>query len=782
MACVCASDANDTAMASEDAGLELSADNEMEDNLQTNEENPALAVGDNDETVSVETDSEILTDDQFNYTYLKEQIGSGGNKSLIKGTYTYHENDGNSILITDSGVIDGNGAVIDMAGFNKRAFFVVNTSGVTIKNLTIKNANVSGNGGAIFFTGSGNVTNCEFINNSAGYGGAIDIENSGSVTNCNFINNTATKKGGAIWMYSGSIENCYFAHNSANEGGSILSYTWGAVTADTCIFKTSSDEPSNTYNLPPTLNVDNLTTFHGSGEKLTFDLKTNSGTPVTNGNISISLYFKNNDSWVGNYSCLSGEGWTVDLPVGSYYAIFYTEYAEFQPINRTITITLPAIQYYVDVTSLVTNNRTVNITAESNIPDNLFWGSKLLFIVPNSDPITANYAGNGTWWALHTFDGFAKYKVKASYIGFDNVTISNATVTIDRANSTITLDNVVLDYGDSIKVNVKTDGALAITAMIDGEDVGVIKYAIPISGLDAGNHALTVTTIPDYDHVAVTKTVNITVNKIDSTLAVGDIVFDYGADGSCEVSFTGATGVNASVIGQPDANVNVAGNTIAVSGLNVGTFNLTVTTIADANHNNITKTATITVNKLKTELKAAAISTTYNINKDLVISLTDAKGNPLSGVIIGVNLGSGKFTTDRNGQVKINVANLVPKTYTAKITFNGDTNYDKSTNDVKVTVTKATPKLTATKKTFKKSVKTKKYTVTLKTNLNKVMKGAKVTLKVKGKTYTATTNVKGQATFKIKNLKKKGKFAATVKFAGNAYYNAATKKVKIIVK
>jgi hypothetical protein len=62
------------------------------------------------------------------------------------------------------------------------------------------------------------------------------------------------------------------------------------------------------------------------------------------------------------------------------------------------------------------------------------------------------------------------------------------------------------------------------------------------------------------------------------------------------------------------------------------------------------------------------------------------------------------------------------------------------------------------------------------------MKGAKVTLKVKGKTYKAKTNSKGKAVFKIKNLKKKGTFKAKVKFAGNTYYNAVTKTVKIKIK
>ncbi|WP_407374058.1 hypothetical protein [Methanobrevibacter sp.] len=57
----------------------------------------------------------------------------------------------------------------------------------------------------------------------------------------------------------------------------------------------------------------------------------------------------------------------------------------------------------------------------------------------------------------------------------------------------------------------------------------------------------------------------------------------------------------------------------------------------------------------------------------------------------------------------------------------------------------------------------------------------KVTIKVNGKTYKATTNSKGQATFKITKLTKKGKFTALVKFAGNSKYKAVSKKPKISV-
>jgi mRNA-degrading endonuclease HigB of HigAB toxin-antitoxin module len=183
----------------------------------------------------------------------------------------------------------------------------------------------------------------------------------------------------------------------------------------------------------------------------------------------------------------------------------------------------------------------------------------------------------------------------------------------------------------------------------------------------------------------------------------------------------------------------------------------------------------------KTELVANEVTATYDINKDLVITLKDSDGKALSGVNVTVNLNGAKsYTTDKNGQVKINVANLVPNTYSAKITFAGNDLYNSSATSAKVIVKKATSKITAQKATFK-AKKAKKYTITLKAN-NKAIKNAKVILKVKGKTYKATTNAKGKATFKITKLTKKGKYTATVKFNGDKYYLKSTKSVKIVVK
>jgi len=78
--------------------------------------------------------------------------------------------------------------------------------------------------------------------------------------------------------------------------------------------------------------------------------------------------------------------------------------------------------------------------------------------------------------------------------------------------------------------------------------------------------------------------------------------------------------------------------------------------------------ATITVNKLQTELSADAIITTYNIDKDLVVTLKDSNGNPVTNATITVDLNGAKtYITDTNGQIKVSTAGLVPQIYTAKL-------------------------------------------------------------------------------------------------------------------
>ena len=558
----------------------------------------------------------------------------------------------------------------------------------TVENCNFTDNAAKNNGGAVSLSYPSNVANCHFADNSAKNGGALYFLNDNdNVINCSFVANEADSRGGAIFFMTKqqvNATNCYFEANSAPEGGAIFCYTW-AVTADSIILKTDSDTTNNTLILSPKLDVYDFYSVYGSGENLTFDLTTHGGMPITNGNISIAIYFKDNAKQVANYTFLSGEDWTVDLPVGSYYALISTEYEEFEPIFRTIVITMPDVQFYVNVTSLTTSSKTVNITAKSDIPKNLLWDGKLLFILQNGTQIEATYGANGTWWAEHTFDAYGEYKINATYVGLDNVTINNGTITINKVNSTITLDNIVLDYGETKNVTVTTTGATGITAKIDGNNVTVINnYTIQIPVLDAGTYNLTVTTIPDDDHNPVTKEVNITVNKVNSTLTVNDIVFDYGSSGSTVVSLTGANGVNATVVGQPKTVVKVNGTNITVSDLDAGTYTLTVTTIADKNHNNITKNATITVNKVNSTLTVNDVVLDYGESKNITVTTEGATG--ITAKIDGVNVTVNGYT--------IPISGLGAGNYTLSVTTIPDDNHNPVNVTSKITVNKVESTLT----------------------------------------------------------------------------------------
>ena len=242
IASVCASDANDTAIASEDTtAIELSQNEEITTTDETQKTIPTndteMLTANDEETTVTQNNLDTLSLEEKTYTDLSNAVGTGGDINLQPAYYKYN-GESNTITITNPGIINGNGAIIDMAGSTIRAF-IVDTEGVTIKNLTIKNANYNGDGGAIYFRPPGSVINCNFTGNTAtGDGGAVHFLNQGTVTNCNFINNKATGTnswGGTVCFFgAGTVTNCNFINNKATGtnswGGAVYFNSNGEVT------------------------------------------------------------------------------------------------------------------------------------------------------------------------------------------------------------------------------------------------------------------------------------------------------------------------------------------------------------------------------------------------------------------------------------------------------------------------------------------------------------------------------------------------------------------------
>ena len=144
-----------------------------------------------------------------------------------------------------------------------------------------------------------------------------------------------------------------------------------------------------------------------------------------------------------------------------------------------------------------------------------------------------------------------------------------------------------------------------------------------------------------------------------------------------------------------------------------------------------------------------------------------------------------KFTSSDPNVVTVDSSGAIRAvgvgTATITISFSGD-NYFSSEATVTVVVGKGDTQLSANAKSFKFEDKVKSYSVTLKDKNGNVLKNKKVTLKVNGATYTATTNSKGVATFKLTKLTKKGTYNAVISFAGDKDYNKISKSAKLTVK
>ena len=381
----------------------------------------------------------------------------------------------------------------------------------------------------------------------------------------------------------------------------------------------------------------------------------------------------------------------------------------------------------------------------------------------------------------------------------------------DPADYGTSIKNTITDEGDYVITFTELPPADTVIVKIDGieteidemdlfyrnfdEEEGVFFIkADELNGLDEGTHSVVV---------------GIKVNETFKELAKGNIFVDLkenydlaltisvaniteGADAVIVITTNNTfTGVIAVQIGTSNYTVSVTnGNgSQAVTGLTAGTYNATAIFKSNGIFNDSTKNTTFTVNpKVATVITASAVTTTYATSKNIVVTLKDANGNALANKTVTVvfNGATKTLTTNDKGQASLAIGTaLAPKTYPVTLSFAGDSTYLASIGSVKVVVKKAKSVLTAKKKTFKVK-KAKKYSIVLKSDKKKALKKVKVTLtgKFKGKKIklTVKTNAKGKATFNLKKLTKKGKFTATIKFAGNKYYNAVSKKVKITVK
>ena len=293
-----------------------------------------------------------------------------------------------------------------------------------------------------------------------------------------------------------------------------------------------------------------------------------------------------------------------------------------------------------------------------------------------------------------------------------------------------------------------------------------------------------------YDMTAVNPVTNedkvaqLTISKATPVLTLQMTTYDNKDAIIAKLSYTNVTGsIIFTCDGKDYPIYNIWDGTAYLTFSSEGTYYVHVKYSGDDNFNEASGYIQVIIPSKEPRVICSDLTKSYLDSSQFTLRLVDYTGKPIASGEISITVYDSagiicnhlSQRTDANG-FAIFSYNNVPDTYYFKIKHDGK--YRGSAN---VIIKKAASVMKASKKTFKAKVKTKKYKVSLSSG-GRYLSNCKVTIKVGGKTYSAKTNSKGVATLKIKKLKKKGSYTAIVKFGGNSYYNAVSKKVKIKVK
>lgn len=644
--------------------------------------------------------------------------------------------------------VDGKGYKIDGKASDMNFLFKIHGEKVVLKNIVFTNWDFSHSYNLVeWIANNGEMRNCTFINNSAVDGGSLDWTGiNGFLINCSFINNEA-ENGGAIYWYGpyGAITDCIFINNTADVGGA--AYITGRDTKlDNSRFRLNSADSMGgaiyvdgmNFNMSLSDFINNTAVNGGAIYSRAFpiSIKKSNFTDNTADDTAGALYLSSDDSSVKESVFVNNTANTA----GAIYCDFNNEIlvmsCEFYINSADDFGGAVMVEDYANITGSTFYNNTAGIggavysDSEGYITNSTFTANRAdkggaIAMVDgevSDSTFTQNYANN-TGGAIS-----AGGEVTVSKSDFRKNTAADSTNNIYSDSGDLTIQNVTSDT-QIISKNVDLD--IEIADITYGESLKV-KVGLP-ENITEGQITVKVD--------GQTKTVNVTGKEVTMTFA--DI---NSGNQTVQIHYECS-----------DFNTPIISNVVCVSKKNV----------------------TISAGK-KTFI--------INYAGKYSVTVKDSKGKAISGEKVIVYINNKKIktaTTNKNGVASITIAAKTLKSLKAGTkTLNAtlSSNYNPGYKTAKVVISKEKTKIVAPKKTFKKSVKTKKYTITLKNSKNKVVKYVKVKIKVKGKTYTAKTNKKGKATFKITKLNKKGKFTAKITFKTTKYYKSASKKVKITIK
>ena len=379
-------------------------------------------------------------------------------------------------------------------------------------------------------------------------------------------------------------------------------------------------------------------------------------------------------------------------------------------------------------------------------------------------------------------------------------------IDVDPVHDTYYPNDVIVTVHVSCEGKAMSTGVIVSSLNDSINQTSIINDGIAIitlSSLSDGNYTLKISYLGDDKHSKPSETIALKVLKTKTMVNAVDSTFNvnYGSTYSVSVTdgFNPISGENVNFIIDDNVFASVLTDSNGIASINLSSDILKALKIG--NHDLIVKfdgndfyypseaLAKLTIAKGNAKISASNKAYVINYGGNYYVTLKDTEGNVISGEKVTFTL-NGKYIgtaiTNASGVAKFKLSAKILKAAKAGtknmiIKFNGKY-YNSISKTVKIYIKKEKTKITAKSKSFRRALKTKKYAIILKNSKGKVIKKAKVYLRVKGKTFKATTNTKGKATFRITNLKVRGKFAAKITFKATAYYLKASKKIYLTIK
>lgn len=550
--------------------------------------------------------------------------------------------------------------------FNNEISYVNIISCIFDNNTLPTNGTGTYTGGAIDFTKiSSNIliNNSEFKNNYAGYGGAVNFNSNGNTNltliNSQFSSNSAKYWGGAIraqYLNGSNFYNLTFSENSAITNGIIyFLFSYNNTINKSSFLDNDAQAIINFYNSNDDCNIVNSIFINNTCNKIInsdgnkiianynwFGL--NATDYMDTPNISPSIVA---DTWMFLNATVNpdeitvGEESEINFILQAFNSTSNSTDNYDNGLFQTVNMTLTAINGDIDVNSTVLDNDII---------------------------YTAEHVNNGVITSI--------FKSTQYNIG----------IIINPSNSSVSVDDVEVKYGDIICLSADVVNASQITTKIYDENNSEVQtnltvdgFNITISGLKAGNYILNTTTVVSDDYLPVTVSSEILVDKSDITLIITNAtdinpkenevlhieLSDYEIDG--ELIFS-VNNVSQGLIDN---------YTIFLSNLGEGNYTVLVELVNDSNYNYAFNSSDFTVLKISD----------YDVNIDmnnsmLIISLCDDATGNITVQIDDIILNS----TILNGTALINCSDLEAGVYDLNISYSGDDCYTGFVRNINLTV------------------------------------------------------------------------------------------------